>query len=471
MKLIFTTIILVVFNYSYSFAQYGSIGTVDAKSMGTAKTYNALSTGVYSLGINPANLPADEQNKVEISTAFPLPFLSVRTGTDFLSIDDLNFYFGGVNGKSRVLNDQDKKRFNDLFKDGGFGFANVAVNWFAISFNSGSDFGALAFSINDFAGGKLNFPQAIVDIALTGNPKNKVYSLNDSNLKSWWIRNYSLSYAKEIPLLQNIFDKFRAGISIKLVHGFSYAGTDRVNTEIRTGSSNEITGKADLRALSSFSDAFGVKYDFDSLDHNSSVSLFNEPAGTGVGFDIGFSAVLNEVWNLSLAVTDIGSINWNKNTAQFTAIGDIYFDDIANDAQIDTLVDKLTGKASPTGEFKTDLPTAFRFGISRLFKGYDEDGNGEMILSFDYNQGFNDMPGNSQKARVSLGFQWKPAAWIPYFRTGIAAGGDDGFNWAIGLGFDAGIVVFDIATSDLQALVAPNVANQVSIAFGSRWKF
>ena len=37
-------------------AQFGSLGSVDARSLGLAGTSNSISNGVYSIGVNPANL-------------------------------------------------------------------------------------------------------------------------------------------------------------------------------------------------------------------------------------------------------------------------------------------------------------------------------------------------------------------------------------------------------------------------------
>ena len=81
-----------------------------------------------------------------------------------------------------------------------------------------------------------------------------------------------------------------AGISLKLVHGYYYAGIERVNTNFETGAFNEIKGEASMMGYSAFSDDFGVKYDFDSTDHQSSFSLFMPPAGNGFGLDFGLSS-------------------------------------------------------------------------------------------------------------------------------------------------------------------------------------
>lgn len=466
----FLTKILLVITFSVPcFAQSGSIGAVDARSMGMGKTYNATATGVYAIGINPADIFVANNYGINIATVFPLPEVSVRTGTNFITLDDVNYFFGGVNGQSRLLTDADKQRFDNLFANGGFGFADATVTLFSISMNA-SSLGAIAFSVSDYAGARVNFPRAIVDIALNGNSTNTVYSLNDSDIKSWWIRNYSVTFAKKI---EGLFSGFSAGVTLKYVQGFSYAGTDRINTSFQSGSANEITGSADLRAISAFSDDFGVKYDFepDSLKKSSNIGLFPKPAGTGYGVDLGVSALIGEDWKFSLAVTDIGSINWDANAAEYSAFGQIKFDDPTNKAQRDSLKDQIVGKGKRIAGFSTRLATALRFGVSHYFFGNESDNSGSLLLAFDFNQGFNDMPGNSKKARISVGMEWKPLQWIPYLRSGISVGGETGLNWALGLGMDAGLVDFNFSTSNMETFIAPNYAKQVSVAFSSRWKF
>ena len=472
MRNFFNSAILSLFLTFPVFAQFGSSGAVDARSMGMAKTYNATAAGVYAIGINPSNLTNTGDDDFQISTILPLPEVSLRTGTNFISIDDINYFFGGINGKARFLNQSDKQRLNNLFNNGGFVFSNAVTNLFSFSYNAGNNIGAFAVSINDEASGKFSFPQAIIDIALSGNLRGKTYSLNDTKVSAWWIRDYTFSYAHDFSnILSSVFNKFSAGISFKMVQGFVYAGTEHINTYFSTQTNDAISGHADFRGVSSFSPDFGVKYDFDSTKSNSNPSPFPTPAGNGFGIDLGFSAIMDNVWHFSLALTDIGSINWTKHAAQFNASGSIYLNDITNQDQIDSLNNKITGKSSKLSSFTTQLPTALRIGASYFFNKQQNPIPGTLLLAVDYNQGFNDMPGNSKKPRFSLGAEWKPMDFFPFVRTGISFGGLLGFHWGVGLGIDAGLLEFNLATSDMQAFAAPNSAKYLSVSFGSRWKF
>jgi hypothetical protein len=95
---------------------------------------------------------------------------------------------------------------------------------------------------------------------------------------------------------------------------------------------------------------------------------------------------------------------------------------------------------------------------------------GELLIEFNYHQGFNEMPSNSKKPRFSLGTEWIPVGWFK-LRTGISFGGYDKFNWAAGLGFDSGILEFDFATAYAHSLFDGNSAKRLGFAMSSRWKF
>lgn len=457
---------------SITTAQFGSSGSVDARSMGMAKTYNSTSTGLSAIGINPANLAFMDEGSVEFSTIIPVPFISFHSGTDFLSIEQLDYFFGGVDGKARVLNESDKQRLSDLFSDGGNVFANFSTSLFSLTLKPTEEAGSFGISIIDYAGGNVTIPQALVDLSLNGNAPGKKYEFNDQDLSSWWIRNYGLTYARSFQGDDgDWFKQLSAGITFKLVHGFYYTGLAKVNSSLETGAYNQIESKANMIGYSAFSEGFGVNYSFDSTMHESKFGLFMPPAGKGFGLDFGINFLLDDNWKISASLTDVGKINWSNNAAVFKTEGEIIIDDLTDQAQLDSLKDKFTGKGEKIESFSTTLPSAFRFGISHYFSREENFLPGTLLIALDYNQGFNNLPGNSKTPRLSFGIEWKPGDWIPYLRSGFSVGGVDGFAWALGLGIYIGLIEFNFATSYFQSIISPNTAKQISVAIDSRWKF
>ncbi|MCL6100157.1 MAG: hypothetical protein M1391_16465, partial [Bacteroidetes bacterium] len=168
------------------FSQGGSIGASDARSMGMAKTYTASSFGLYSLGINPANLYRDSTKKVELIIPLPLPNVAANIGTNFMTIDEYNYFFGysttDSTGKKigRYLNTADKQRLKDLFADGGTVTSDLEVRLFAVSVKPNDKFGTIAFSISDVISSNVTFPKGIIDLGIDGNLPNKVFNFNDT---------------------------------------------------------------------------------------------------------------------------------------------------------------------------------------------------------------------------------------------------------------------------------------------------
>lgn len=460
----------------------GSISAADARTTGLAKTYTAVSRGVYSIGRNPANLAIEQDHKFEISTVLPLPNMTIRSGFDFMSIDDYNYYFGwngdyNAEGEKigRKWTQEDKEDFYALFDDGGKIIADVFIPYFAISYNAGEKIGAFAFSIGDVISANVSLPSTFAELALNGNEIGRVYDFGDTEGSAWALRKYTLSYARSMDFIeQNIFKNLYFGVSLHMVQGFAYAEIERMNTELMVTDNNIITGMGDYRLNMALSPAFGMSYDFDETTDNreSDMGPFPETAGSGFGFDIGFGAELDNVWSFGLALTDVGGITWDTEAVVYESNSPLYLDDLLEEDQRNAFVDSISAEGRYISEHSTGLPTALRLGVAmQLDKFLKGNFPGTMLLAFDYNQGFNNMPGNSMKPRFSVGAEWKPGDYIPYIRTGFSFGGRDVFGWAFGIGVQAGPLEFNIASQDFQYVFTPNAARRVSIALGSRWIF
>jgi hypothetical protein len=454
----------------------GSNGVTDARSTAMAKTFTTSSFGIYAVDKNPANVFQDSSKKVELILPIPIPNISGAIGSNFISLDEYNYYFGtkvnNADGSTsgRLLTEQDKSKLKDLFADGGTVFSSISVQLVGISVQPTKSFGAFAFTITDRISGLMTFPESLIDLGIYGNLPNRVYNFNDTQLKASWLRKYSFSYARDLKIIPKLFKSFKVGTSVNLVSGFFYAALDHINTELKTGEANAITGKGEFLAYSAFSPDFKVKYDFvdDKKKEEFSGTPFPKPAGSGVGFDFGISTKLSDNFSFGFSITDIGKIKWDKEVAQYSSNAAVYLDDLTDKAQRDTLVNRLTGKES--GKFissiTTQMATALHIGASLKVESIP----GTMLLALDYHQGMNNEPGNSKKARVALGIDWYNLG-IFALRTGWSFGGFEKFNWGLGLGIDFGIIALNLGTPDFQYVVSSNKAKRVTFAFDSVWRF
>ena len=188
--------------------------------------------------------------------------------------------------------------------------------------------------------------------------------------------------------------------------------------------------------------------------------------------DLGLSFKLLDKTLISVAITDIGSITWRRNTARFTNKESLFLDDLTDRGKIDSLVDKFKADSEPAGEFSTGLATAFRFGVALFLSEFDDDNfPGHLLLAADYNQGFNNLPGNSTSPRYSFGVEWGIVDFLPYVRTGVEYSEVGGFNWAFGIGFVTSLLEIYIATNSVQTTLFPQSYSNLSMSLSSRWKF
>jgi len=473
-------LLVVVLSYSNFFGQgIGSNGALNAKNIALGGTNAVSARGVFALGVNPANLVVKQDHSVELSTVFPLPTLSVTVGNDFFSLNDYNYFFTGVtndNGQrvGRYLTESDKTKFLNLFNQGTLINTTVGTTILSVSLYPNKKLGAFGFSVNDWTSVNINFPKGIMELLLYGNQKGKDFNLNDLDLKTWYLRNYSLSYSKDLSkLFPDAFKFFSVGLTVKMVQGFFYSGVDYINTSIKTQDDYSIAIQGDSRMLLAASPSFGIKYDFEEegIEKEKNISFFNEPAGTGYGADLGIYAEINKVWSFAIALTDLGTINWNKGVVAYSSKGSYTIENVTDEGLLDSLKESLKGEGNYAEPFSTSLATAMKLGVGfkldKLLKGKFP---GKMMLEFNYHQGFNNMPGNTTKERFSLGMQWTPFKFFN-FRSGVSVGGYDKFNWAIGFGLDTGIIDFDFAASYFQSLLDGNNAKRLGVAMSSRWKF
>jgi hypothetical protein len=146
-------------------------------------------------------------------------------------------------------------------------------------------------------------------------------------------------------------------------------------------------------------------------------------------------------------------------------------DDVFSKSQQDSLQNLVEGTDRKVGGFETQLPTTIHIGCALQLGGPEfAQSFPNVLLALDYSQGFNDMPGNSTKPRLSVGMEFKPLGWLP-LRSGISVGGVDKGSWAFGFGFRFGPFGINAATEDILSLLQPDQANRVSAGIGMGLNF
>ncbi|MGC8652901.1 MAG: DUF5723 family protein [Candidatus Kryptoniota bacterium] len=450
-------------------------------SMGGLST--AASRDVDAIGTNPANLVGLSKG----SFVLELAPLYVSAGTDFLSMDLYNSYFTGVkdstgNTVGKYLTPADKQALLDAFPNGvGDVRFDTDVRLLAFSIR-GTNYG-LGFAVDEFLGAKLNIPNTIL-FPLNGNPPGSTLSWDKMGAAMWWYRAYSLEYAHRLPKLifipSRIADDFVVGLGIKYVQGYSYAALERSTTSFYTSPNDySYTLNLGFDAVRS-----GLISNVISKNAKSAVGdtvvNFNPlaPAGSGLGFDIGFSAKVLGFIDAGISFTDLGSVTWTQNVVATT--GDTSFtysgfspaskDVINAKSNVDSLTDAFNNffknRDQIASSFSTSLPGKLNVSLAIRLDEILPLIPGRMMVGIDYHQGLNNSFNNSTNPQIVLGAEWRPVYIFP-LRSGVSFGGPYGFRWSLGTGINMPFWDIDIGIVTFNALAATNQAKSVSVVLSA----
>ncbi len=479
MKIKIITSIVLLFS-SINFGQIlGAYSLNDPVSAAMGNTSAANSTDTYALHRNPANLALMENGTFGLSTILPFPNISENVGTDFLTIDEYNYYFGGIETNNgtvpRELTAQDKEDLMNLFKGGGTVFFTHNAEYLRIAYKVSDEVGAFGFSIADVTTDITTFPQGLIELSLEGNVVGKAYNFNDLDMKASYLRDYSFSYSRDFSDLVPLpLSKLALGVTFSYVQGLAMGRIDEVKTNIKTNPDNTIDISGHFVGYAALSPDFNVKYDFDSTNTNDDgfqFTPFPTPAGTGFGMDFGLTAGFEDYLTVGFAVNNIGSITWNKNVAKYESNTALVIRDITDQDELDSLKDQIALDGKYIDQLKTDLPTVMRLGAALQVDKLINDFPGYLTIAADFIKGFNNEASNSDKAGFGFGLEYRPVHWLPIM-TGIAVGnGRPTTAWSLGIGIDSGVFAFTIAAHNFGSVIHGNQAKTVNFVLGSRFRF
>jgi hypothetical protein len=427
-----------------------------------ARTFTACSRGLDAVGTNPANLAAHDDGTVTLSL---LPF-GVHVGTDFMTLQLYNDYFTGETTEEgrvgRHLTDADKQRILGSFPDGiGTFVADAEARAIGLTLRF-EDFGMFALSVTERVAVSAKIPHDYAEFLLYGNPPGSVYDFSGTSASAIWMREYELSFGTSLPA-PDFLKALQVGASVKLVQGFGYYQVDRFDTRLTTGVDGELNGSIDVAGHASGIDAI-----FNS--ENAGFEPFPSPAGSGLGFDLGVASDVTDYLRVGLAVTDIGSIDWNQNVKEMSSRADIHLNDPMSSAQRDSIENAVTGESHTGQNFSSALPMTFRAGVEVQLNnvpGMKSILWGTWLLAMDYNQGMVNAPGAVQAGRFSMGLEFKPWSFLP-LRGGVSFGGTDYNNVALGFGLHFGVIDFDFASENLNVLFDGETLSHGSASAGVR---
>jgi hypothetical protein len=452
------------------------------RAVGMGRTAVATSRGTEAIGINPANIAIPGERRFNLNV-FSLGF---RVGSDFLNYGVYQDYFTGakdsngnvkkdINGKSLpyYLTAADKQVLLDQFTGE---VQHIRFNFDAQIFGltyQDSTFGGLGLSVNVRAGGDVGLDKEFLRMVLFNfDSTGSVYEFKGSGATAYLYHEYTLTYGRRLPLKFAIPKDVYVGFGVKYIQGWGYAETQNLYAKLGTSPDPIMADQYMMQAELAYKlRRSGV----DLLDpevQNPKENGLTNPAGGGVGFDVGVSSKIIDGLRVGASIIDIGQIEWKKHI--IVSSGGDTISNITDYMAVSTKFDSVkTGTNEPGDPFKTKLPTMWRLGAEIRSKEfvYTKWIPGNLLLAVEFSAGMNTSMGNSTNLRFSSGLEWRIIPIIP-LRFGFSTGGDLGGTYlSFGSGLDLEYLSWDFATENFGILFIPRSFKQISFTTGLKIKF
>lgn len=276
---------------------------------GKGGTATAMIGNYDCIGINPSNLGWRDNYKFSFTVA------NVGLCAQSRALDFPTLRNALVHPNDTFTMAQKDAYATQFATPEGFNF-NANINWFAASIYF-PKFGGLAINVRDRAFAHVTLSQTAADILFKGvnssiyldssaYGQNMSSVLDGTSMTMLHYREFNISYGrklfgfgtKEESGEQPI--EFFGGVGFKMLWGLG-------NMDVKIGDGS-------LFGHTSLTTTYDVQYgDIQNFTPAKSGELFNS-VGSGMAFDVGFSAIINEKIRAAISFTDIGSIDWAQNT-------------------------------------------------------------------------------------------------------------------------------------------------------------
>lgn len=452
-------------NVSPLFAQ-GSVDNALSVSLGGAGS--AYFGAIPGMELNPARLAAFEYHPRRFSfSIFPL---GLALQNNAFSIESYNRFLGRQSRNVPEMRSttfwtaQDKEAILALVPQMWRLNVGVNVQLLGVAVNFSEEVGALGLSVRDYLGTRLAIHKPYLDLALNGNSNllGQRIESQGSNLRSWWYREYALTYAREIPLPSAIgFRNFYAGASLKYIQSFAFAHLDNQTTIFTSQTGDSLASRLSYQWTA-------------AVPERVPPFLTPDVLGSGFAVDVGISAEIYRGLTAAIALTNLGSLSFAGSqvqqrvadtTVSFTGLTDP-FDDKTTQRELDSLRKAIEHIRPTQAPFGFALPTAIRLGTAFDLRAYTDM---PITLTLDLVQGINTNFGNTTTPLLAIGAEWRALPTLP-IRAGVRLGGDELPAVALGLSFDTPEATFDLATRDLYSLFSSSSARQFSVSVGIRFR-
>lgn len=406
---------------------------------GRGGVVNTFATDYQALGVNPANLGRSTGVKVAFTLMEAGAGVSSRTANR--SIFN-KFIF---NTEKHFENDAERKEVAAAFTGKSAINIDGAVTLLGVSFYHPAA-GGFALNTRYRMVGQADLGHDAADLLFRGNNADVIkdhrvdkkyplasVALKDTRIQMSTVQEINFGYGREIYKGEGV--ELYGGVGIKYLRGIGIL--DLTVTD----------GK--LSAYGALSPVYEAVYpttltqaqDFNQKLKSGSSAYFPS-VGSGVGYDLGLSALVAGKVRLSASVVDLGKMTWKANSLEMvdTQIkplkgtsdyveGPITYNLWKAMKLFQAAGDSATGPFvtyKPGGKREVKLPARMRFGIGAEIGEH-------FAVGFDAQMPFdNKIPGSYKSALVGAGLDYKPIWWLQ-LSSGLTGGGGFGFGLPLGV--------------------------------------
>jgi len=223
---------------------------------------------------------------------------------------------------------------------------NNRIELLGIGFKVGNGF--VNIGANQSVNFTMDIPYQLFQILFSGNGSISNLELNEFDLEVLARTDFYLGYQHRF-----LKDRLTLGVKAKYIYGQQHAYIDRINLKLQNDGPFRINAVTDVLVRTSGPSAF------DNFDAGQIMDLAL-PNNTGFAFDLGAHYKINDHFDVSASLLDLGSITYNDNNRDYVSKGEFEFEGIEFDLSQDDF--------SQVIEDATDsLEAAFNFR--------EEDGN------------------------------------------------------------------------------------------------
>jgi hypothetical protein len=434
---------------------------LDPVAMGKARASVATSRGLSAIASNPGALDLYPFQGSTLPQDLTLSIYNFggTIGSTFFSSSEFQDIFGH---KPQGISDPTRVRIAQLLQDEKL-FANGAIDLISARYRT-RDGGTLALHYGHRIYSRVNFPNGFVKLLQTSNIAGQNFKFSSRGIGGDWITELGLSYGKMLGSVTTPgwFPTVGIGATAKLLQGV--ARFEVVDNSIITIDQINVASSLQfhVRGGYTFRSAEPDGFDPGSAISKLTTALFPSTAGSGFGADVGISGVLYRMAPLQqggtgrdavyfgFALQGLGSITWNTNTFQRSALG--IDDTLQNSGVTNEQLRRYQGTLEPISSFSSQTPAVFRAGLGVDVGAYVPEMSGRLLLDIEGEVPLNDVPGNSPDPRLAIGGDWGISDEVS-LRTGVSGGGTNNFGIALGVGVrPVEWLSVDLGTSELNAL-------------------